>query len=63
MQKKGAGFYAGTSVYWDNENDGKECFSALCIKLTCNLFLLASASYRYETKTLYAVVNVFALSL
>lgn len=23
MQKKGAGFYAGTSVYWDNENDGK----------------------------------------
>ncbi|PHZ08761.1 Tctex-1 [Rhizopus microsporus ATCC 52813] len=44
MQKKGAGFYAGTSVYWDNNND-------------------VSASYRYENKTLYAVVNVFVLSL
>ncbi|KAI9276162.1 Tctex-1, partial [Sporodiniella umbellata] len=23
MQKKGSGFYAGSSVFWDNENDGK----------------------------------------
>lgn len=23
MQKNGAGFYAGSSVYWDNSHDGK----------------------------------------
>ncbi|CAO3592947.1 unnamed protein product [Absidia cylindrospora] len=44
MQKNGAGFYAGSSVYWDNVHDG-------------------SASYRHETKTLYAITNVFALSV
>ncbi|KAI8093911.1 flagellar inner arm dynein light chain [Halteromyces radiatus] len=44
MQKNGAGFYAGSSVYWDNLHDG-------------------SASYRHETKSLYAITNVFALSV
>ncbi|CAO3618393.1 unnamed protein product [Cunninghamella blakesleeana] len=44
MQKNGAGFYAGSSVYWDNTHDG-------------------SASYRYENKSLYAITNVFALSV
>ncbi|KAI8335106.1 Tctex-1 [Chlamydoabsidia padenii] len=44
MQKNGAGFYAGSSVYWDNIHDG-------------------SASYRHETKSLYAITNVFALSV
>ncbi|KAL0088435.1 dynein light chain Tctex-type 1, partial [Phycomyces blakesleeanus] len=44
MQKNGAGFYAGSSVYWDNLHDG-------------------NASHRYETKSLYAIVNVFGLSV
>ncbi|ORZ20227.1 dynein light chain [Absidia repens] len=44
MQKNGAGFYAGSSVYWDNLHDG-------------------STSYRHETKSLYAITNVFALSV
>ncbi|KAI8369555.1 Tctex-1 family-domain-containing protein [Radiomyces spectabilis] len=44
MQKNGAGFYAGSSVYWDNLHDG-------------------SASHRHETKSLYAIVNVFGLSV
>ncbi|KAJ8657420.1 hypothetical protein O0I10_006976 [Lichtheimia ornata] len=44
MQRNGAGFYAGSSVYWDNARDG-------------------SAAYRYENKSLYALVNVFALSV
>ncbi|KAI8137401.1 flagellar inner arm dynein light chain Tctex1 [Fennellomyces sp. T-0311] len=43
MQRAGAGFYAGSSVYWDNNHDG-------------------NASYRFETKSLYAVVNAFGLS-
>ncbi|KAI8973804.1 dynein light chain [Mycotypha africana] len=44
LQNKGAGFYAGSTVYWDNQND-------------------ASASYRFESKSMFAIVNVFALSL
>ncbi|KAI9490630.1 dynein light chain Tctex-type 1 [Zychaea mexicana] len=44
MQRTRAGFYAGSSAYWDNANDG-------------------SASYRYETKSLYAVINAFGLSV
>ncbi|CAO3685845.1 unnamed protein product [Umbelopsis vinacea] len=44
MQKNGAGFYAGSSVYWDNSHDG-------------------SANYRFENKSLYAIVNVFGLSV
>ncbi|KAG2216891.1 hypothetical protein INT45_010587 [Circinella minor] len=44
MQRTGAGFYAGSSVYWDNNNDG-------------------SASYRYESKSVYAVINAFGLSV
>ncbi|KAI8883895.1 Tctex-1 [Backusella circina FSU 941] len=43
MQKNGGGFYAGSSVYWDNLHDG-------------------SASYRLDTKSLHAIVNVFGLS-
>ncbi|KAG2182218.1 hypothetical protein INT43_007145 [Umbelopsis isabellina] len=44
MQKNGAGFYAGSSVYWDNSHDG-------------------SANYRFENKSLYAIVNVFGLGV
>ncbi|KAI8584274.1 hypothetical protein K450DRAFT_219034 [Umbelopsis ramanniana AG] len=44
MQKNGAGFYAGSSVYWDNSHDG-------------------SANYRFENKSLYAIVSVFGLSI
>ncbi|KAI9272697.1 flagellar inner arm dynein light chain [Phascolomyces articulosus] len=44
MQNNGAGFYAGSSVYWDNMNDG-------------------SASYRHETRSVYAVINAFGLSI
>ncbi|KAI9473758.1 MAG: Tctex-1 [Benjaminiella poitrasii] len=44
LQNKGAGFYASSSVYWDNQNDG-------------------NASYRYESKSLYTIVNVFALKI
>ncbi|ORX55669.1 Tctex-1 [Hesseltinella vesiculosa] len=44
LQKNGAGFYAGSSVYWDNANDG-------------------SSSYRFENDTMYAITNVFALSV
>ncbi|OBZ85494.1 Dynein light chain Tctex-type [Choanephora cucurbitarum] len=43
LQNKGAGFYTGSSVFWDNQNDG-------------------SASYKFESTTMYALVNVFALS-
>ncbi|KAI8097853.1 Tctex-1 [Gilbertella persicaria] len=43
LQNKGTGFYTGSSVYWDNQNDG-------------------SASYRHESRSLYALVNVFALN-
>ncbi|KAI8373775.1 Tctex-1 [Blakeslea trispora] len=43
LQNKGAGFYTGSSVFWDNQNDG-------------------SASYKFESATMYALVNVFALS-
>ena len=44
LQNKGAGFFVGSQVYWDNQNDG-------------------SASYRHESKSLYAIVNVYALSI
>ncbi|KAG2214537.1 hypothetical protein INT46_003087, partial [Mucor plumbeus] len=36
LQNKGAGFFVGSQVYWDNQNDG-------------------SASYRHESKSLYAI--------
>ncbi|CEP07103.1 hypothetical protein [Parasitella parasitica] len=44
LQNKGAGFYVGSQVYWDNQNDG-------------------SASYKHESKSLTAIVNVFALRI
>ncbi|CAO0798884.1 unnamed protein product [Mucor circinelloides] len=44
FQNKGAGFYVGCQVYWDNQNDG-------------------SASYRHESRTMCAIVNVYALSV
>ncbi|KAG2209493.1 Tctex-1 [Mucor mucedo] len=44
LQRTGAGFYAGSSVIWDKNNDD-------------------SAGYRHETKSMYAVVNVFGLSI
>ncbi|ORZ03592.1 tctex1 domain-containing protein 1 [Syncephalastrum racemosum] len=44
MQRNGAGFYAGSSVYWDNQRDG-------------------SANYRFENKSMFAIVNVFGLSV
>ncbi|KAI8644433.1 tctex1 domain-containing protein 1 [Parasitella parasitica] len=44
FQNKGAGFYVGSQVYWDNQNDG-------------------SASYRHESKSLTAIVNVYALRI
>ncbi|KAI8972684.1 Tctex-1 family-domain-containing protein [Pilobolus umbonatus] len=42
MQRTRTGFYAGTSVYWDNVHD-------------------ASVTYRHETKSMNAIVNVFGL--
>ncbi|KAI9311888.1 dynein light chain Tctex-type 1 [Dichotomocladium elegans] len=44
LQKNGAGFYAGSSVYWDSTRDD-------------------NVSYRHETKSYYALINVFALSI
>ncbi|KAL7326200.1 hypothetical protein PS15p_208575 [Mucor circinelloides] len=44
FQNKGAGFYVGCQVYWDNQHDG-------------------SASYRHESRTMCAIVNVYALSV
>ncbi|KAL4210903.1 Tctex-1 family-domain-containing protein [Rhizopus microsporus] len=38
MQKKGAGFYAGTSVYWDNNNDGKNKKAYICILLKLTIY-------------------------
>ncbi|KAL0091856.1 Tctex-1, partial [Phycomyces blakesleeanus] len=35
MQKNGAGFYAGSSVYWDNLHDGKSYYH-FTSNLDCN---------------------------
>lgn len=44
LQRTGAGFYAGSSVIWDKNNDD-------------------SAAYRHETKSMYAIVNAYGLSI
>lgn len=65
MQRNGAGFYAGSSVYWDNARDGKYLF-VYAVSHDSNTVLqhaIGSAAYRYENKSLYALVNVFALSV
>ena len=70
MQRTGAGFYAGSSVYWDNNNDGKVSSPFLCLVESIGTHfniitthLKGSASYRYESKSVYAVINAFGLSV
>lgn len=64
MQRNGAGFYAGSSVYWDNARDGKY-WKDYAVSHDSNPVehAIGSAAYRYENKSLYALVNVFALSV
>ncbi|KAG2182971.1 hypothetical protein INT44_005952 [Umbelopsis vinacea] len=66
MQKNGAGFYAGSSVYWDNSHDGKAVNLRRSNVNHHNIniqFIVGSANYRFENKSLYAIVSVFGLSI
>lgn len=64
MQRNGAGFYAGSSVYWDNQRDGKFALKFESVHNSCNSPpCLGSANYRFENKSMFAIVNVFGLSV
>lgn len=67
MQKNGAGLHAASSCYWDNASDG----IGLCVALA---FLIQSISrimtkytgsttYKYDSKTMYVIVNVYGLAI
>lgn len=68
MQRSGGGFYAGSTVYWDSAHDGKRASpTVMCSCTNSSLFrilsIIGSATYQYESKNLFAIVNVFALSV
>ncbi|KAI7904654.1 Tctex-1 [Cokeromyces recurvatus] len=42
LQNKGAGFYASSSAYWDNQNDGSAsyCYESKSLHVIVNVFAL-----------------------
>jgi hypothetical protein len=65
MQRNGAGLHCANSCYWDTSSDGTDFStsnSKQCIKVL-TLINTGSSTYKYESKTMYAIVNVFGLAI
>ena len=73
MQKSGAGLHTATSCFWDNTTDGSrrriELRPTASPKATARRRVspvprvAGSATLRWENKSMYCIVTVFALSL
>ncbi|XP_077436293.1 dynein light chain Tctex-type 3 isoform X1 [Vanacampus margaritifer] len=51
MQKSGAGLHTANSCYWDNATDGEI------------IHHIGSCTVRWENRTMYCVVSVFAVAM
>lgn len=74
MQKTGAGLHTANSCYWDTTMDGRQLSTSAELpqevlfptkKHTFTLTLLraGSSTVRWENRTMYCVVSVFAVAV
>ena len=62
MQKNGAGLHVASSRYWDNATDGTHNV-AFYLMLRIAYCVKGSATYRFDSKTMYCIVNVYGLAV